>query len=297
MSAMVYSHKPIMEEEISRFLLRDPDGLYLDATVGLGGHAIKIASFLKGGKLLGLDQDSEALLYAEKTLSSFRGKFYLVQGNFKDSESILKENGFLPLTGAIFDLGVSSLQLDNPGKGFSFREDGPLDMRFSQKNPLTAAMIINRWPEGQIYQILKEYGEEPLARKIAKQIVLERKTKPIETTKELASLISRIGFHGKIHPATRAFMALRIAVNGELDNIEPGIQGCFSCLKKGGRMAILTFHSLEDRIVKNLFQSFVSEGKGQFVGEKQTCPSQEEIQDNPRARSAKLRVMEKTNEK
>ncbi len=294
---MLYSHKPIMEREISQLILRDPDGFYLDATVGLGGHASKIAGFLKDGKLLGLDQDSQALLYAEKALSPFKGKFYLIEGNFKDTESILKENGFLPLTGAVFDLGVSSLQLDNPSKGFSFREDGPLDMRFSQKNPLTAAMIINRWPEGQICQILKEYGEEPSARKIAKQIVVERKTKPIETTKELASLISRIGFHGKIHPATRAFMALRIAVNGELSNIEPGIRGCFSCLKKGGRMAILTFHSLEDRIVKNLLQTFVSEGKGQFVGEKQTRPSQEEIQDNPRARSAKLRVMEKTNEK
>ena len=151
---MLYSHKPIMEQEISQLILRDPDGFYLDATVGLGGHASKIAGFLKAGKLLGLDQDSEALLYAEKALSPFKGKFNLIEGNFKDTESILKGNGFLPLTGAVFDLGVSSLQLDNPSKGFSFREDGPLDMRFSQNNPLTAAMIINRWPEGQICQIL-----------------------------------------------------------------------------------------------------------------------------------------------
>ena len=296
MESEIYSHKPVMEEEICQLLLTDPDGLYIDGTVGLGGHSSKILGFLKGGKLLGFDQDSDALLYAEKRLSSFKDKFTLIQANFKDAKSLLEERNFLPLTGVLLDLGVSSLQLDNPLKGFSFKNDGPLDMRFSQKNPLTAAIIINRWPEEQICQILAEYGEETRARKIAKKIVHERKIKPIETTGSLAAIISRVAPHGKIHPATRSFMALSIAVNGELDNIDPGIRGCFSCLKTGGRIAILTFHSLEDRIVKNLFQSLVSEGKARFIGEKQARPSDEEIQNNPRARSARLRVMEKTNE-
>ncbi len=293
----IYSHKPVMEEEISQFLLTDPDGLYLDATVGLGGHSSRILSFLKNGKLLGLDQDSDALSYAEKKLAPFKEKFSLIQANFKETGAILKTRNFFPLTGALFDLGVSSLQLDNPLKGFSFREDGPLDMRFSRENPLTAAIIVNRWPEDQISRILIEYGEEPRAQKIARQIVQERKKNPIETTSALASLISRVGFHGKTHPATRSFMALRIAVNGELDNIEPGIRGALSHLKIGGRIAAITFHSLEDRLVKNLFQSFSSEGKTRFVGPKQVPPNEEEIQNNPRARSAKLRVMEKINEK
>ncbi len=297
MESEIYFHKPVMEEEISQALLTDPDGLYLDATVGLGGHSSRILSFIKNGKLLGLDQDCDALISAQKRLSPFKEKFSLTQANFKETGSILKTKKFFPLTGALFDLGVSSLQLDNPLKGFSFREDGPLDMRFSRENSLTAALIVNRWPEDQIYRVLVEYGEEPQARKIARKIVQERAKKPIETTGALASIISRLGFHGKTHPATRSFMALRIAVNGELDNIEPGIRGALSYLKIGGRIATLTFHSLEDRIVKNLFQSLFSEGTARFVGPKQLPPSEEEIQNNPRARSAKLRVMEKINEK
>lgn len=293
-----YSHEPVMKDEVLRWIITDKDGLYLDSTVGLGGHAFGILKSLsEKGRLLGLDMDPEALEYSKKRLAPFNGRFELIHSNFKDMNFVLQSRSFFPLSGVLFDLGVSSLELDNPRKGFSFNSEGPLDMRFSPDNPLTAAHIVNRWPEDQITRVLFEYGEEKSAGKIARAIVHRREKAPFQTTTDLAALIAQVNPREKIHPATLSFMALRIAVNGELDNINPGLEGAVSSLKKGGRIVVITFHSLEDRMVKRLFESFAERGLCQFLNKKRFDPSDEEIKINPRARSARLRVMEKINEK
>ena len=293
-----YSHQPVMKNEVLKFLITDFSGFYLDATLGLGGHSFDILNSLSAqGKLLGLDMDSEAIEIAQEKLSRFENRFISQCVNFKNLEPVANKLGFFPLSGALFDLGVSSLQLDNPSKGFSFNYEGPLDMRFSKETPLTAAMMINRWPEEQIARILLEFGEERFAKKIAQAIVLRRDKKPFETTTDLADLIAKVIPREKKHSATRSFMALRIAVNGEIDNIKPGLESAVSLLKVGGRLLVIAFHSIEDRLVQQLCDSFAERGLCKFIGKKSLKPSKEEIESNARARSARLHIMEKINEK
>ena len=290
-----YTHEPVLLNETLEVLLTDRGGLYLDCTLGLGGHSEAILNSLTGeGKLLGLDMDPESLMLATRRLQG-RPNFDHARSNFRDAARVLTEKKFFPLAGALYDLGVSSMHFDKGSRGFSFMHEGPLDMRLSPENPLTADAIVNRWPEEQIALLLKEYGEEPAARKIARAICARREKKPFATTTDLAAHIATLMPRHKTHQATRTFQALRIAVNAELESLTRGLEGILPYLKHGGRLAVITFHSLEDRIVKTLFNSFVEQGRCRFVDGSQGTikPSAEEVDRNPRARSAKLRVVEK----
>jgi 16S rRNA (cytosine1402-N4)-methyltransferase len=290
---MDYTHEPVLLNETLQNLVTDRDGLYLDATTGLGGHAEAVLRTLSAhGRLIGTDVDPEALETAQRRLAPYAGRFRLIRSNFRALGHILAGES-RKLAGALFDLGVSSLQLDKPERGFSIARPGPLDMRLDQQSPLTAARIVNEWPVEQIELLLREYGEEPAAGRIARWIVSARAQKPFETTGDLAALIeSRIGRTGRLHPATRAFMALRIAVNQELENLTRGLESVLPFMAEGGRIAVITFHSLEDRIVKHVLKSFVDSGKCRWVVRTPVCPGPEEVARNPRSRSAKLRVAE-----
>lgn len=289
-------HAPVLLEEAVRLLVTDRDGTYLDATVGLGGHSTAIMDTISAqGRLIGLDMDPEALAAAERRLEAFTGRFRLVRANFRNLGQFLENGKSEPLAGALFDLGVSSLQLDKASRGFSLLREGPLDMRLDPDSPLTAARIVNEWPLEQLELLLRENGEERQAGRIARLIVQSRARRPLATTRDLAALIERaMPRTGRIHPATRTFMALRIAVNQELENLTRGLEGVISFLRPGGRLAVISFHSLEDRIVKNVFRSFVEHGWCTGVTQAPVCPGPEEIERNPRARSAKLRVVEKS---
>lgn len=290
-----YRHEPVLLKEVLDLLITDPRGLYLDATLGLGGHSEAIMNAAPGGRLMGMDWDPESLARAEGRLRPYGERFRGVRSNFRSAAEAVEREKFFPLAGALFDLGVSSMHFDKPERGFSFMREGPLDMRLAPDNPLTAEAIVNRWPEEQIAMLLKEFGEEPASKKIAKAIVAARAKAPITTTTQLADVVEKaIGRTGK-HPATRTFMALRIAVNAELENLTRGLEGVLPFLQHGGRLAVITFHSLEDRIVKTLFASFVEQGVCRFVGKRAEAiaPSDAEVERNARARSAKLRVVEK----
>jgi len=290
-----FIHKPVMVEEIVDLIVADPNGLYLDATVGLGGHTEAILRRLSPeGRILAVDLDPEALFLAAARLSEPPGRVRFAHENFRNISQLIEREKFFPLTGALFDLGVSSLQLEKGSRGFSFQNAGPLDMRLDPGSPLTAARIVNEWPAEQLSLLFKEFGEEKQASRIAGWIVSQRARKPFETTSDLSGLIeSKIGRHGGIHPATRTFMALRIAVNHELENLTRGIESVLPHIKAGGRLAVVTFHSLEDRIVKNVFKSFVEHGQCDDLTPSPARPTQKEIEENPRSRSAKLRVVQK----
>jgi|CXWL01.1.fsa_nt_gi 16S rRNA (cytosine1402-N4)-methyltransferase len=293
-----YTHESVLLAETLERLVTDKGGLYLDATLGLGGHSEAILSKMSAqGKVLGLDADPEALALAANRLAIHGEKFHAVRSNFRSLGSILEAEGFFPLSGALFDLGVSSLQLDKPERGFSFMRSGPLDMRLGPDSALTAEQIVNRWPAEQIAMLLTEYGEEPEAQRIAHAIAQHRAKKPFTDTVELAACVESVVPRTGHHPATRTFQALRIAVNQELEALTRGIEAVIPYLKVGGRLCVITFHSLEDRIVKNVFASFTAQGSCAYLdkgGAKSAiAPTQEEIARNPRSRSAKLRVIEK----
>ncbi len=293
-----YTHESVLLAETLDRLVTDKGGLYLDATLGLGGHSESLLGKLSAqGKVLGLDADPEALAEAGHRLQAHSGRFHSVRSNFRSLGSVLEKEGFFPLSGAMFDLGVSSLQLDKPARGFSFRFEGPLDMRLGPDAALTAEQIVNRWPAEQIAMLLTEFGEEPDADKIARAIVSRRAKKPFATTLELADCVESVVPRTGHHPATRTFQALRIAVNQELEALTRGLETVVPYLKNGGRLCVITFHSLEDRIVKNVFASFVAQGSCAYLGKGDAksaiVPTEEEIARNPRSRSAKLRVIEK----
>lgn len=291
-----YTHDPVLSKEVVDLLVCDADGLYLDATVGLGGHAESILKKISAhGKLLGMDLDPEALHRTATRLKPFGDRVRLVHENFRNLGRRIEEERFFPLAGALFDLGVSSMQLEAHSRGFSFRGEGPLDMRLDPGSILTAGRIVNEWPAEQIELLLKEFGEEPQARLIARWIVERREQKPFENTLDLSAFIESKARRpsGGIHPATRTFMALRIAVNRELENLTLGLEGVLTYLQSGGRIAVITFHSLEDRIAKNILKSFVQEGLCRAVTPSPVRPSSNEVDRNPRSRSAKLRVVEK----
>lgn len=288
-----WTHVPVLLGETLERVAVDPAGLYLDATVGLGGHASAFLKKLPKARVLGLDQDPEALAEASARLAPFGERAKLRRSNFKDAAAALEAEGFFPLSGALFDIGVSSLQLDKASRGFSFMKEGPLDMRMSPDQGLTAEQIVNRWPVEQLILLFKEFGEEPQAERAARAIVERRARKPFSTTVELADCVAGVLPREDKHPATRVFQALRIAVNRELEVLPRGLEAVLPYLKQGGRLGVITFHSLEDRIVKNVFASFVASGSCAPVGKGAFAPSDDEAALNPRARSAKLRVVEK----
>jgi 16S rRNA (cytosine1402-N4)-methyltransferase len=288
-------HEPVLIREVVDFLVTKTSGTYVDATMGLAGHATAVLEKLgPEGRLLGLDWDPELLAMAEARLGAFKGRFTLVVANFKELDQVLEKEGIREIQGALFDLGISSYHYDRVARGFSFQRDEKLDMRLNPGNTLTAAAICNEWPVEQITHLLREYGEERQAYKIAKAIVARREKGPITTTLELRELIEAVlPRAGKIHPATQTFMALRIAVNRELENLTRGIESAAARLAKGGRLAVISFHSLEDRIVKSLFTSFVQAGGWTWAAKSPVTPGLEEVRRNPRARSAKMRVVER----
>ena len=281
-----------MVEEVLRFLEPGPGKLIVDATVGTGGHAAAILA--EGAHVIGIDRDPLALEVARERLSRFGERVRLVHGNFRDLEGILRGLGIEEVDGVLFDLGMSSFQLEDPGRGFSFLAEGPLDMRMDPSQSLTAYEIVNRWPEGKIAEILREYGEERYARRIARAIVRSR---PLETTTQLAQIVARCyppGYH-RIHPATRTFQALRIAVNDELNSLREGLLAAIRCLCPGGVVVAISFHSLEDRIVKHTFRQRWIAGEVEILTKKPLTPTPEEVGRNPRSRSAKLRAARKLN--
>jgi 16S rRNA (cytosine1402-N4)-methyltransferase len=268
----------------------------LDCTVGGGGHSYGLLErSAPDGRLVGLDADPGALEEASTRLAPFAGRFTLLNRNFSELADVAAD--LEPFDAIVFDLGLSSMQLESSGRGFSFRFDEPLDMRFDPNPDLpTAADLLNSLPEGEVERILREYGEEPRARRMARTIVQRRVPRPFERTGDLvAAVTAALGpARGRIHPATRTFQALRIAVNAELDALEAGLDAALRLLKPGGRMAVISFQSLEDRIVKWRFRGWADEGLVQILTRKPQVPTLEEVRLNPRARSAKLRVAERT---
>lgn len=284
-------HIPVLQKEVIEYLNPKPNENFIDCTIGEGGHTLAILE-KNGpeGKVLGIEFDAQ--LY-KKLLESDINRLVLINDSYINLEKIVKKERFQLVSGILFDLGLSSWHLDKSGRGFSFLRDEPLDMRYNPGSPLTAGKILNDWSEKEIEKILKEYGEERrFVRRIAKEIIEARKLKPIKTTFQMVEIIKKAVTgkyeRGRIHPATRTFQALRIAVNDELSNLEKALPQALEILEKGGRLAVISFHSLEDRIVKNFFRQNLK-----ILTKKPIRPSPEEIKLNPRSRSAKLRVGEK----
>ncbi len=307
-----FSHYSVMLAECMD-ALRIGEGIYIDCTAGGGGHSFAIASRLTGnGRLIAVDQDADAIRAAGARLAPYSDRVTLVRSNFSEISAVADNLNLPPIQGALIDLGVSSYQLDTAERGFSYMQDAPLDMRMNQDAQLTAYQVVNQYSEADLKRILYAYGEEQFAPRIVSAIAKARADKPIETTGELASLIkyaipakAREGGH---HPAKKSFQAIRIEVNHELDIIEPTLRTLCDLLAPGGRLAVLTFHSLEDRIVKQTFAALAQGctcppsfpvcvcGKlpqGKVISRKPILPSNEELTENPRSRSAKLRIFEK----
>ena len=309
---MEYTHKPVLLSECLEALRIRPDGIYVDGTLGRAGHSIEIARRLTTGRLVCIDQDREAIEAARERLAPWMDRVTLVRSNFCALDEILRENGIAGADGMLFDLGVSSPLLDDPARGFSYMHDAPLDMRMDERAPLTAREVVNGWSQEELRRILQDYGEERYASAIARAIVRRREQAPIETTFELVDVIRgampAAALREKQHPAKRSFQAIRIAVNGELDVLEPMLQAAARGLRPGGRLAVITFHSLEDRIVKRAMQALAQGctcppefpvcvcGKKPMlkrISRKPITAGAEELRENPRARSAKLRVAER----
>lgn len=311
-SATVFSHRSVLLEECMTGLAIRPDGIYIDGTAGGGGHSAVIASRLDTGRLIAIDQDEAAIEAAGKRLAPYGDRARVVRSNFCELAEVCRTLQIEAIDGLLLDLGVSSYQLDTPERGFSYQSDAPLDMRMDKRRSLSAWQVVNEYSEVRIKQLLYEYGEERYAPAIAAAIVRERAKHTVDTTAQLSELIkyaippaAREGGH---HPAKRSFQAIRIEVNGELNVIEPAIRDAVSLLRPGGRIAVITFHSLEDRIVK---QTFADLAKGctcpkdfpvcvcgkkprlRVVTKKPILPGTVELAENPRSRSAKLRVAEK----
>lgn len=309
-------HLPVLlKESIAGLKIRKGDK-YIDATVGDGGHALRILK--KGGQLLAIDRDQEAVKRAERRLEkvypacpeakrrqpnrracSFPQKpFALVAGNFKDLAKIAKKHGYENPSGVLFDLGVSSFQLEDPKKGLSFTIDAPLDMRLDSRLKRTAADLVNQLSQGELYEIFTRNAQEKLARPIAKAIVSARSLKPIETSRELSEIVIKASGkrrkRNKLHPATKVFLALRIEVNDEVGNLKRGLKQAIEILKKPkGRLAVISFHETEDRPVKLTMQKAKDQGKLKIITKKPIRPTEDEVKSNPRARSAKLRIAER----
>ena len=307
-----YTHRPVLLDECVEGLNIRPDGVYVDGTLGRAGHSREIARRLTTGRLYCIDRDMAAIEAAGDKLSPWLERVTLIHGNFTDLASLLAERKAPPIDGMLFDFGVSSPQLDDPRRGFSYMHDAPLDMRMDQSQPLTARTVVNEWPQEELRRILYQYGEERYAPAIAGAIVRVRGQRPIETTFELVDVIRSSmpsqALREKQHPAKRTFQAIRIAVNDELTAAERVIQQAVPLLSRGGRLCIITFHSLEDRIVKMGYNSFArgctcppdfpvcvcgKKPELKLVNRKPILPGEQELRENPRSRSAKLRIGEK----
>ncbi len=290
---MEAAHTPVLVGEVLSWLRIRPDGTYIDATVGLGGHAVEIARRLTTGKLIGLDRDVQALEIARERLREFESKVTLVQANFGRIDEAASKMGLPPVDGVLADLGVSSMQLARPERGFSFRAAGPLDMRMDNTANETAEEIVNGWRERELADLLYQNAEEHDSRRIARAIVRAR---PIRSTEHLATVVAgarKMGGRQRLHPATKTFLALRIAVNRELEELGQFLGRTPATLNSGGRMVVLSYHSIEDRLVKHSFQDQSRAGVLRILTKKAVQPSVHEIDSNPRARSAKLRAAEK----
>ncbi len=309
---MELTHYSVMLGECIDALDIKPDGIYVDATLGMGGHSYEIARRLKGGRLISIDRDVKAIERSLPRLEEFMDRITLVHGNFRDMNAILDELGIDKVDGMLFDLGVSSPQLDESERGFSYMNDAPLDMRMDQSDSITASDIVNTWSQERLKRILYDFGEERFAPRIAEAIVKARESKRIESTLELVEIIKSAmpasALREKQHPAKRSFQAIRIAVNDELEAVSQVLETAADRLNTGGRLVVISFHSLEDRIVKNAISSrengcicprdfpvctcgFVQTLKN--VARKPIVPGEKEIAENPRSRSAKLRVAER----
>src|SRR5256712_6544704 len=292
------AHVPVMVGEAVERLRPRPGAFLVDATVGLGGHAAALLSAAPGAELLGLDRDPAALTIARERLRGAREAVVLRQAHFADLPEILRDLGRAGADAVLLDLGLSSLQLDDPARGFSFQAEGPLDMRMDPQSELTAAQVVNHFDERELADVIYEFGEERRSRRIARAIVRSR---PILRTAQLAVVISaatrpmKLGQHkyDRIHPATRTFQAVRIFVNRELDDLRALLEVAPQVLKPGGRLVVISFHSLEDRIVKDAMREDAKLGQYRLLTKKPVTPSEEEIDRNPRARSAKLRAAER----
>ena len=306
---MEFSHIPVLLQPCLDGLAIDPTGIYLDGTAGGAGHSMQIAKRLTTGRLISLDQDPDAVAVATERLKGLPAQ--VVQANFRDAARVLAELSIPAVNGALLDLGVSSHQLDDAARGFSYHADAPLDMRMSQQGP-TAADLVNTLDREELTRILRDYGEEPYAWQIAGKIVTAREKQPITTTLQLADLVASAVPPAERrkakNPARRTFQAIRIAVNSELDVLNEGLDGIFNCLAPGGRLCVITFHSLEDRLVKNKFRRWAQRctcppeqpvctcggvPKAKLITRKPIEADAGELQENRRARSAKLRVLEK----
>jgi len=305
---MEYTHKPVLLNECVEALRIRPEGIYVDGTLGRGGHSREIARRLTTGRLICIDRDAAAIEAAGERLAPWRDRVTLVRSNFSELAAVLAEEE--AVDGLLFDLGVSSPQLDDPERGFSYMRDAPLDMRMDRSAALTAREVVNAWSGEELRRILYEYGEERYAPAIARAIVRAREDRPIETTLELVDVIKSAmppaALREKQHPAKRSFQAIRIAVNGELEALPPMLRAAVDKLRPGGRLAVITFHSLEDRIVKRILRELARGctcppdfpvcvcGKKPLVRlDKPVTPSAREVEENPRARSARLRAAEK----
>ena len=306
-----FVHKSVLLYETVGSLNIKPGGIYVDGTLGGGGHAYEVCKRLGGGRLIGIDQDADAIRAAGERLAPFKDKVTIVRSNYQNIENVLKELNIEKVDGIYLDLGVSSYQLDTASRGFTYREDAPLDMRMDTRQPLSAETVVNEYTESELFHIIKNYGEDKFAKNIAKHIVMERQESPILTTKRLAEIVDhaipmKMKKQGG-HPAKRTFQAIRIEVNHELDVLEKNLNGMIDLLNPGGRFCIITFHSLEDRIVKNAFRTAQNpcvcpsdfpvcvcgrKPKGRVITRKPILPSGEEMEVNPRSKSAKLRIFE-----
>lgn len=291
-------HIPVMLDEVLEYLMPLQGKTIVDCTIGQGGHSYAIIKrLLPEGKLIGIDKDIEALNAARERLKDFAGLFILINGNFRDIHSILDAQGIRKVDGLLFDLGLSSSQLEDAERGLSFLRDGPLDMRMDKTSRLRASDIVNDFPQDKLKDLLERYGQERYSGRIARNIVLYRKRSPILTTSQLVCVIKesvphRAAGKRRLHPATRAFQALRIAVNRELESLQEALDKAPDCLNAGGRICVLTYHSLEDRIVKITFRGFKNDGILKLITEKPLATKRAEVLQNPRSRSAKLRVAE-----
>ena len=308
-----FAHTPIMVEDVLHLLAPERGGIFVDGTLGGGGHAEAVLTRLPAdGRLYGIDRDDDALRAAGERLAPFGHRFTAIKGNFFDMKALLHAQGVERVDGILLDLGVSSYQLDAAERGFSYKHEAPLDMRMDQSAPLSARDVVNAWPEEELKRIFWEYGEEKFSGRIAHRIVEQRAVGAIETTTELAALIKGAipsKFRNEAqHPARRCFQAIRIAVNGELDGLADAVKSAHDLLNVGGRLAVITFHSLEDRIVKQQMADWCrgctcpkdfpvcvcgNKPKARLVNKKPVCANETELADNPRARSAKLRICEK----
>lgn len=290
MASKGYSHFPVLLREAIEALNLRSDGIYIDATIGPGGHSESILKLIgPEGRLIGIDRDLEALEIAKKRLSDRRVS--LKKGSFSEMEGLLYLDGISEVDGILFDLGVSMLQLKDPERGFSFISDKPLNMRMDKKQRLSAWDVVNRYPEEKLERILREYGEERLSRKISKAIVRRRSKKTIDTCSELSGIVEGVyGRKGRLHPATKTFQALRIEVNKELEELRAGLDSSLRLLKKDGRLCVISYHSLEDRIVKGFMVDSSKKGLLRIITKKPITPCPEEISSNPSSRSAKLRA-------